>query len=151
MKTRNFRDLIVWQRSMALTRECYVLARRLPSEERYALASQLRRAAVAVPANIAEGHASPHRREFVRYLGIAHASLMEVECHLLIIVDVGYVREEAIARCMALRDEVSRMLHAMRRTLADQCADRSPLTARRSSGSAAQQTARRNCSQSRIG
>jgi four helix bundle protein len=131
MKTRNFRDLIVWQRAMALTRECYVLARRLPREERFALSSQLRRAAVAVPANIAEGHTSPHRREFIRYLGIAHASRMEVECHLLIIVDVGYVGEEAVTECMALRDEVSRMLRAMRKSLGDQPPHRSALTAER--------------------
>ena len=131
MKTRNFRDLIVWQRAMALTRECYVLAKRLPPEERFALASQLRRAAVAVCANIAEGHASPHRREFVRSLGIARASLMELECHLLIAADVGYLSEDAITDCMALRDEVSRMLHAMRRRLNDIPAHRSALPARR--------------------
>ena len=131
MKTRNFRDLIVWQRAMALTRECYALAKRLPPEERFALASQLRRAAVAVCANIAEGHASSHRREFVRYLGIAHASLMEVECHLLIVVDVGHVDEDAITDCLALRDEVSRMLHAMRRKLNDMPAHRSALPAHR--------------------
>ena len=151
MKTRNFRDLIVWQRSMALTRECYALAGRLPPEERFALASQLRRAAVAVSANIAEGHASPHRREFVRYLGIAHASLMELECHLLIMVDVGYLGQDAITECLALRDEVGRMLHAMRRTLSDRSPHRSALPADRRSGDAAQHTARRNCSQSRIG
>ena len=148
MKTRYFRDLIVWQRAMALNKECYVLARRLPAEERYALASQIRRAAVAIPANIAEGHASPHPREFVRYLGIAHASLMELECHLLIAVDVEYLAEHEIAPAIALRDEVSRMLRAMRRTLGDAPPQRSALIAQRSTCSAPQHTALKNRSQS---
>ncbi|MGZ8458328.1 MAG: four helix bundle protein [Gemmatirosa sp.] len=124
MKTRNFRDLIVWQRAMALTRACYAIARQLPPEERFALGAQLRRAAISVPANIAEGHASRHRRQFLRYLGIAHASLMEIECHLLIAVDVGHLPEAAISDALSLREETSRMLRAMRRALGESIAER---------------------------
>ncbi|MGZ8379430.1 MAG: four helix bundle protein, partial [Gemmatirosa sp.] len=92
MKTRSYRDLVVWQRAMALTRESYDVARRLPIEERFALAAQIRRAAVSVPANITEGHTSAYRREFLRHLSIAHASLTELECHLQIAVDVGHLK-----------------------------------------------------------
>ncbi|MGZ9246996.1 MAG: four helix bundle protein [Gemmatirosa sp.] len=114
----------MWQRAMALTRACYAIARQLPPEERFALGAQLRRAAISVPANIAEGHASRHRRQFLRYLGIAHASLMEIECHLLIAVDVGHLPEAAISDALSLREETSRMLRAMRRALGESIAER---------------------------
>ncbi|MDF1504565.1 four helix bundle protein [Roseisolibacter sp. H3M3-2] len=142
MRTRDFQDLVVWQRAMTLTREVYELARRLPVEERFALASQMRRAAVSVPANIAEGHASAYGRTFVRHLSIAHASLMELECHLSIAIDVGYLDPGDAATARAASDEVSRMLRAMRRTLRDGLARRSTLDA------PPQHTARRNRSQS---
>ncbi len=130
---------------MSLTRETYAIARSLPSEERFALGAQMRRAAVGVAANIAEGHASAYRGEFLRYLSIAHGSLTELECHLLIAVDVGHVNAEEIERALATGDEVSRMLRAMRRALGEEPTRRSTLTARRSVG---QQTDRRNRSQS---
>ena len=119
MAARDFRDLIVWQRAHELVREAYGVARRLPGEERFELASQIRRAATSVTSNIAEGHARPYRRDFVRYLAIAHASLKELENHLLTAETVGYVDREAIATPLALSDQVSRMLTAMRRRLAE--------------------------------
>ncbi len=105
----------------------------------------MRRAAVGVAANIAEGHASAYRGEFLRYLSIAHGSLTELECHLLIAIDVGYVKAEEIERALMAGDEVGRMLRAMRRALGEEPTRRSTLTARRSGD---QQIARRNRSQS---
>ena len=119
MRARYFRDLIVWQRAMALVRASYALAGRLPVDERFALASQIRRAATSVTSNIAEGHSRPHRRDFLRYLAIAHASLKELDNHLLTLESVGYVHREEITTPLALSEEVSRMLTAMRRRLAE--------------------------------
>ena len=97
MATRDYRDLIVWQRGQELVREAYGVARHLPVEERFELGSQIRRSATSVTGNIAEGHSRPTRRDFLRFLGIAYASLKELESHLLTAERVGYVHREHIA------------------------------------------------------
>ena len=134
MRTRSYRDLVVWQRAMQLARVSYELTRRLPAEERFGLSSQIRRAAVGVAANIAEGHASAYRRVFLRHLSIAHASLVELECHLLITVEVGLLHTDDAAPAAEMIDSVSRMLRAMRRTLSEQLPRRSAPDARPSTG-----------------
>jgi four helix bundle protein len=75
---RTYRDLDVWQRSMALVKEIYAMSRLLPSDERFGLVSQMQRAAVSVPANIAEGHARDSTREYLRFISIALGSLAEL-------------------------------------------------------------------------
>ncbi|HMH83730.1 MAG TPA: four helix bundle protein, partial [Gemmatimonadales bacterium] len=77
-----YRDLLVWQRAMDLVIEAYGFAKRFPGEERYALAQQLRRAAVSVPSNIAEGHGRKYLGDYVRHVSIARGSLMEMETQL---------------------------------------------------------------------
>lgn len=124
MKARSYRDLIVWQRAMRLTRESYLLAGRLPAQERMALAGQIRRAAASVPANIAEGHASAYGRVFLRHLSIAHASLTELECHLLVASGVGYLPEAALRDALEEADAVGRMLRRMRAALVERHARR---------------------------
>jgi four helix bundle protein len=149
--TRDFRDLIVWQRSHALMRAAYVVATQLPPEERYGLASQLRRAAASVPANIAEGHSRRHRREFVQFLHIARASLKELESHLLGCEAVGYVTRHDVSQAIDLSAEVSRMLATMLRKLSPPPADAPlPLHAARSTLTSRvdHAIARRNRSQS---
>ncbi|AHG88058.1 CHP02436-containing protein [Gemmatirosa kalamazoonensis] len=117
MATGDFRDLIVWQRSQELLREVYRLNRQLPPEERYEMGSQLRRAAGSVSSNIAEGHSSAYRKVFLAQLSSAHASLKEVDNHLISAVTVGHLYPEDVADALALSDEVSRMLRVMRRKL----------------------------------
>lgn len=119
MSVKDFKDLRVWQRAMALAQASYAVAARLPIEEQRRLADQLRRAAASVPTNIAEGHASPYRREFLRYLRIAHGSTKEVESVLLLAVGVGHVHRESVADALSLAEEVSRMLRVMRRALGE--------------------------------
>jgi len=114
MATRDFRDLIVWQRSQELLREVYRVARKLPREERFEMGSQMRRAAGSVSANIAEGHASAYRKVFLAQLSSAHSSVKEVDNHLLSAVTVGLLHREDVATALALSDEVSRMLRKMR-------------------------------------
>lgn len=105
---QNYRDLIVWQKGMALAKEVYRLSIRFPRDERYGLTSQLRRAALSVPSNIAEGHAR-QGREFCSFLSIARGSLAEVETQLLFSVEVGYLSADELTLAMSLADEIKRM------------------------------------------
>jgi four helix bundle protein len=116
---QNFRDLIVWQKGMALAKEVYRLSAGFPRDERYGLTSQLRRAALSVPSNITEGHAR-QGREFGSFLSIARGSLAEVETQLLFAVEVGYLQPEHLSASLALADEIKRMAAVLGRRLSDQ-------------------------------
>jgi four helix bundle protein len=86
MNTINsFKDLIVWQKAMKLTEEIYTLTRQLPSEEIYGISSQIRRAAVSIPSNIAEGNKRSTRKDYSQFLKIANGSAAELETQLLLI------------------------------------------------------------------
>jgi four helix bundle protein len=114
---QSFRDLIVWQRGMMLVEECYRTTARLPHRECYGLAAQIRRAAASIPANIAEGHGSVHRRQYARYVIIAQGSLRELETHLEITVRVKLLEGAHVAEAMRLAAETGRMLAALYRAL----------------------------------
>ena len=117
-RVRDYKDLIVWQRSLELSGVCHEIVSSMPRGERGELGSQIRRAAISVPANIAEGHSRPGRGEYLNFLGIAYASLKEVECHLYILERLGH-RSAAITRALSLSDECSRMLTVLRRRLSE--------------------------------
>ncbi len=84
MKTNSFKDLIVWQKAMELVNLIYQLSNLLPAREQYILISQMLRAAISIPSNIAEGHRRNHKPEFIQFLSIAFASAAELETQLLI-------------------------------------------------------------------
>jgi four helix bundle protein len=86
MSLKSYRDLEVWQKAMDLVEEVYRIAERFPSQEKYGLTGQLQRAAVSIPANIAEGYGRMHRKEYLQHLSIAKGSLAEVETHLALAV-----------------------------------------------------------------
>ncbi len=115
---QNFRDLIVWQKGMTLAKEVYRLSKGFSRDERYGLTSQIRRAALSVPSNIAEGHAR-QGREFGCFLSIARGSLAEVETQFLFAVEVGYIQPEQLNTAMALADEIKRMAAVLGRRLTD--------------------------------
>ncbi|HEU4628263.1 MAG TPA: four helix bundle protein [Gemmatimonadaceae bacterium] len=117
MRVRSAEDLIVWRHAMELVGSVYEIAARLPSCERQGLAEQMRRAATSIPANIAEGHARGHGKDFLRFLLIARGSLAEVRTHLAITTRVGYTTRAELERSLSLADETSRMLTAMLRSL----------------------------------
>jgi four helix bundle protein len=117
MDIKSHRDLFVWQRAMALAAEVGQLAARLPASERFALATQLRRAAVSVPSNIAEGAGRFDRGDYRRSVSIARGSLMEADTQIELAVVMGYLTREEIARAEELSQEVLRMLTALWRTL----------------------------------
>jgi four helix bundle protein len=114
---RSHRDLVVWQRSKKLVGTCYKLTARLPPEEEFGMRRQLRRAAVSVPNNIAEGHGRLSRADYARHVSIARGSLMEVESLLDVAVEVGYVTEAQIAGAMEAADEIGRMIWSLARSL----------------------------------
>jgi four helix bundle protein len=107
---KSYRDLLVWQKAMDLVVESYQLAKKLPHDELYGLVSQLRRAAVSVPANIAEGHGRRRLGDYLHHLSIASGSLTELETHLLIAVRLGYLQADEIKRVWEMATEVGRML-----------------------------------------
>lgn len=111
---KSFRELLVWQRAMELARATYAVASRLPESERYGLSSQLRRAAVSIPSNIAEGHERRSRAEYRRFVAIACGSLAELETQLELVMSM-YPQDTASA--MKLADETGRMLRAIERGL----------------------------------
>ena len=98
---------------MELAGAAYDVARLLPGEERYALADQIRRSAVSIPSNIAEGYGRNSTREYVRFLSIARGSRYELETQILLSVRLGYVTEQDISASMRLSEEVGKMLNTM--------------------------------------
>jgi four helix bundle protein len=95
------------------------LTKAFPKEELYGMASQIRRASVSIPANIAEGHGREHTRSFVQFLRIAQGSLKELETHLLLAEQVQLVHADALVSAYSMTDEIGRMLRALIRSLQD--------------------------------
>jgi len=117
MKSQSYRDLIAWQKALALVTEVYRLTEALPSHELYGLRSQMRRAAVSVVSNIAEGQARNSRREFLQFLSHAKGSLVEVETQLFVARNLNYVREQQIAAVLKQTDEVARLVSGLMKSL----------------------------------
>lgn len=113
MSVKYYQDLIVWQKAMRLAREVYTIARQLPIEEKFALADQLRRSAVSIPSNIAEGHARGSDKEFVHFLYIARGSNAELMMQLILCVDFGYLVDADVRRVKLQSNEVGRLLNAL--------------------------------------
>jgi four helix bundle protein len=113
----SYKDLVVWKKAIELVFETYRLTRTFPRDERYGLTAQLRRAAVSIASNIAEGHGRHHLGDYCRFLSIARGSVKELETHFVIAEGLDYVTAAELARARSLSDEVSRMLSAMQRTL----------------------------------
>lgn len=110
---KTFRDLLVWQKGMDLACMVYAMTAPFPPEERYGLASQMRRAAVSIPSNIAEGKMRGSETEFKRYLQIAFASAGELDTQFELAVRIGYTTNEQSAPATALLNEIVRMLNQM--------------------------------------
>jgi four helix bundle protein len=111
MKPRCFTDLIAWQKAMDLVEAVYRATRGFPSDERFGLTSQVRRAVVSVPSNIAEGQGRASTREFLHFLSIAYGSLLEVETQIHIAHRLGYMEAQQKAVIMAATNEIGRVLN----------------------------------------
>ena len=110
---RSYRDLVAWQRGVDLAEAVYGLSRGFPREELYGLTAQIRKAAVSVPSNIAEGYGRGTPAAYLSFLRIAKGSLREVETQLIIAGRVGLAAETDVAAVLALCDETARILHAL--------------------------------------
>ena len=116
---RSYRDLIVWKKSMDLVIEVYRCTEQFPKSEAYGLVSQLRRAAVSVPSNIAEGHSRASTGEFRQFIGHALGSLVEIETQIEIAHRLGYVDCNTAAEILRRSDEIGKMLAGLTKSLAN--------------------------------
>lgn len=114
---QSYQDLVAWQRGMELAASVYRLTKNFLKNEVYGLSSQVQRAAVSVPANVAEGHARDSTKEFVRGVSIAMGSLAEVETQLLLAKQLEYGNPEQIAEALSLADELGRILRGLQKSL----------------------------------
>jgi len=112
---QRFTELEVWQRGHVLVLEIYRLSARFPHEERYGLQSQLRRAALSVPTNVAEGSKRTGRQEYARFLNIAEASLADTEYLLMASRDLGYISTPQAAPGFKEVSDLAKMLHGLRK------------------------------------
>jgi four helix bundle protein len=117
MTSRNYQDLVVWQKAMDLVEDVYKATRRFLKEEIYGLTAQLRRAAVSIPSNIAEGQGRRTARDFLNFLSIAYGSLSEVDTQVLIAQRLGYFDEQLTSRLRDLVSEVGKPLNGLMRSV----------------------------------
>lgn len=112
-----YSELLVWQKAMDLVETVYGLTKKFPNEEKFGLTSQLRRAAVSIPANIAEGHGRKYTNAYLNHLSIAGGSLMELETLVQIAKRLGLIENEAQNQLLAQSDEIGKMLSGLRSSL----------------------------------
>lgn len=105
-----YRELGVWKKSMQLAKEIYMVVKKLPKEEMYSMSDQMRRAAVSIPSNIAEGRGRTSDKQFAYFLTIAQGSRAELETQLQLCVDVGMLKNDDITEAMDLLEEVGKMM-----------------------------------------
>ena len=118
-KVNSFRDLIVWKKSHELTLEIYKITKFFPSEEKFRIISQIRRAAYSVSANIVEGHSRKSKKEFIQFLSIAKGSLEELKYFLILSNDLKYIREDKLYELEELAEEISKILYSFTKSLSD--------------------------------
>ena len=106
------KDLILWQKSMDLVEEVYLLIKKLPQEEIYALSSQMRRAVVSIPSNVAEGSGRKSPKDYIRFLYIARGSQYELETQVHICIRLNYLTEEETIKVFSLLSEVGKLLNS---------------------------------------
>lgn len=110
MSIQNYKELIVWQKAMDFAQEVYQISKLFPLEELYSLTNQLRRAAISVPSNIAEGRCRYSKSEFKQFLSIAHGSLAEAETQILMAIRLKYINEIQANKALCLYEEIGKML-----------------------------------------
>jgi len=117
MVIQDYRDLKVWQAAMQLTTAVYALTPSFPKFEMFGLSSQMQRAAVSVPSNIAEGHARDSTKEFLRFISIAMGSLAEIETQIILAHQLNYIEESKLAELLEKTGTVGRMLRGLQHSL----------------------------------
>jgi len=113
MAVQNYRELIVWQKAMDVVELVYQATKIFPKEELYGLTNQVRRAAVSIPSNIAEGQARQSTAEFRNFLSIAQGSRAEVETQIMIAQRLGYLPQQQTDQILNLSEEIKRMIYSL--------------------------------------
>ena len=116
-RIKSHRDLIAWQKAIELVTGCYQSTKAFPADERYGLTQQMRRAAVSVAANIAEGKGRGTTKELVRFLTIANGSLTELDTHCVIAKELGFINEKTLNEVVGQIEEVGRIITGLRKSL----------------------------------
>ncbi|GAC1628358.1 MAG: four helix bundle protein [Nevskia sp.] len=114
---KSYEELVVWQKAMQLAERIYLLTKQMPVDERFGLTAQVRRAAVSVPSNIAEGQGRATTGEFIQFLGNARGSLYEVQTQVQLMISLEYVAEEKAAEVIASIGDVGRLLNGLMNSL----------------------------------
>ncbi len=118
-RPRDYHDLLVWKKGMELAKQIYQITKTFPEGERFGLVSQMRRAAVSVPSNIAEGQARNTTGEFIQFLSHAVGSVSELDTQLILSVELGYCSQAKTETARSLILELRKMITALRRKLSD--------------------------------
>lgn len=118
-KIRSYKDLVVWQKGMELVSRIYLITKRFPASEQFGLTSQIQRAAVSIPANIAEGYGRNTKNEYANFLRIARGSLTELETLLLIAKQQSYCGESDFTAVEVMLKELGAMLYRLRERIVD--------------------------------
>lgn len=113
----SYRDLIVWQKARLLVKVVYLLVKKLPRQEQFALSDQIRRATVSIVSNIAEGYQRQTTKEYIQFLYMSYGSCAELETQLLLCQDLAYLAEQELQEAMKLLVEVEKMLNSLIRKL----------------------------------
>jgi four helix bundle protein len=116
--TRSYKDLVVWQKGVALAKLVYQLTKNFPSEEKFGLVAQMRRAAVSIPSNIAEGQARHTTGEFIQFISHAEGSVAELDTQVILSTELKFCRDVGAETAFELIAELRRMLNVLRRKLA---------------------------------
>jgi len=114
---KNYKELKVWQRSYQLCLKIYKVTKIFPKEERYGLTSQIRRSAVSIPSNIAEGYGRKTTADYIRYLYISYGSVCELETQILLSMDLGYIDSAIIEKIKDEIQQIERMLKGLIKSL----------------------------------
>jgi four helix bundle protein len=109
----NYKDLVVWQKSIVFVSDIYVLTKNFPQDERFSLVDQMRRAAVSIPSNIAEGHARKSPADFARFLRVSYGSAAEIETQLIIANNLHYLTDSELEESVLKITELQKMLNAL--------------------------------------
>ncbi len=117
LKARDYRDLLVWQKGIAIAKKVYQITERFPAAERFGLNSQMRRCAVSIPSNIAEGQARSTTGEFVQFISHAEGSAAELDTQLILSEELKYCGPAEAAQLHDMTSEMRRMLNSLRRKL----------------------------------
>ncbi len=116
-EVKSYRDLLVWKAGMQLAVSCYRITGKFPRYELFGLTAQMRRAAVSIPSNLAEGHNRSHRKEFLQFVSVAKGSLGELETQMTLAVHIGYLEATEVAPFFAGCEELGKMLTGLKHSL----------------------------------